>query len=190
MNQTKNIEQLQAPIVIRQNQWGSATVAETLNPARLATLIMSANEGHLQDYLTLAGEMEERDCHYASVLGVRKRAVSALEPVVEAATDEKPDQVLADAVRELVRTPEFACGLEDLLDAIGKGFAVVKINWDYGKLWRPRSYDWVDPRWFEFDELTGDIKFVAEFDEAKDLPPYRFITHYPRLRTGQAGRGA
>ena len=38
----------------------------------------------LDAYLVLAEEMEEKDPHYASVLGVRKRAVSGITPIVEA----------------------------------------------------------------------------------------------------------
>jgi len=66
--------------------WANS-VASGLTPARLATILASAAEGNLNDYLILAEEMEERDPHYASVLGVRKRAVSGVAPVVKAASD-------------------------------------------------------------------------------------------------------
>ncbi|MFP3490946.1 DUF935 family protein, partial [Staphylococcus sp. SIMBA_130] len=74
------------------------------------------NDGH--DYLTLAEEMEEREPHYASVLGTRKRAVSGLDVVVESASDDPADVRLADAVRDLVRDAVFGDLIEDLLDAL------------------------------------------------------------------------
>ena len=63
------------------------SMAIGLTPRRLAAILRMAAEGDYQhdDYLTLAEEMEERDPHYAAVLGVRKRAVSGLDPAVESA---------------------------------------------------------------------------------------------------------
>ena len=130
------------------------SMAIGLTPRRLAAILRMAAEGDYQhdDYLTLAEEMEERDPHYAAVLGVRKRAVSGLDPAVESATDDSADVELADAVRDLVRRPEFASLLEDSLDALGKGFSAVEIIWDRsGPQWKPARYEWRDPRFFVFD---------------------------------------
>ena len=87
--------------------WSIGSVASGLTPSRLASLLNSASDGDALDYLVLAEEMEEREPHYASVLGTRKRAVSGIEPSVEAASDETRDVELADAVRKLIREPAF-----------------------------------------------------------------------------------
>ena len=50
------------------------TVASGLTPERLARLLQDAAEGSPEAYLTLAEEIEEREPHYRSVLGTRKRA--------------------------------------------------------------------------------------------------------------------
>ena len=171
------------------------TIAAGLTPQRLAAILRAAAEGACRhdDYLTLAEEMEERDPHYAAVLGVRKRAVSGLEPAVEAATDDARDVELADAVRELVRRPEFAPLLEDCLDALGKGFAAVEIIWDRSaSVWRPARYDWRDPRFFVFDRADG--RTLRLLDEAGsyrgiELAPYKWIVHVPRLKSGIPIRG-
>ena len=76
----------------------------------------------------MAEETKERDPHYASVLGTRKRAILALEPIVEAAREEKKDFKFAEAVHQIVRTPAFEKLLEELLNALGKGFVVVQVH--------------------------------------------------------------
>jgi phage gp29-like protein len=68
--------------------WNFGEVTNGLTPVGLARVLRSAAEGDHEAYLTLAEEMEERDPHYASVLGTRKRAVSGLPVVVEAASDD------------------------------------------------------------------------------------------------------
>ena len=54
-----------------------------LTPARLVMILHLANQGDPEQFLGLAEEMEERDAHYFSVLGSRKRALSSIEPTVE-----------------------------------------------------------------------------------------------------------
>ena len=171
------------------------SMAIGLTPRRLAAILRTAAEGDYQhdDYLTLAEEMEERDPHYAAVLGVRKRAVSGLDPAVESASDEGADVELADAVRDLVRRPEFAGLLEDSLDALGKGFSAVEIIWDRsGPQWKPARYEWRDPRFFVFDRTDGTtLRLLDEADSYQgiDIEPYKWVIHKPRLKSGIPIRG-
>ena len=112
-------KELAAPSLTGVRQVWHNGIASHLTPDRLGMILRAAenNDGH--DYLTLAEEMEEREPHYASVLGTRKRAVSGLDVVVESASDEPADVRLADAVRDLVRDAVFGDLIEDLLDALG-----------------------------------------------------------------------
>jgi phage gp29-like protein len=168
------------------------TVASGLTPKRLAALIRRADDADHHDYLTLAEEIEERDGHYRSVLGTRKLAVAGLEPVVEAASDAARDVELADAVRELARAPDFGELVGNLLDALGKGFSAVEINWQaQDGRWLPR-FAWRDPRFFQWDRDTRSqlrIRDVADGVNGLPLPPYKFIVHRPRLKTGLPIRG-
>ncbi|WP_435100818.1 DUF935 domain-containing protein [Arhodomonas sp. AD133] len=167
--------------------WDAETVASGLTPDRLAALLQAAAEGETRDYLTLAMEMEERDLHYFSVLATRKLAVGGIEPVVEAASDEAQDVEIADAVRELTRRPAFGVAVDDSLDGLGKGFAAVEILWDRSaRQWWPADYRWRDPRHFRF---AGDGRTLRLLDDANvydgiALPPYKFITHMPRIKSG------
>lgn len=168
------------------------TVASGLTPERLANLLNRAVEGDAEDYLVLAEEMEERELHYASVLSTRKRALSGLDPAVAAGADDKRDLDLADAVRGLVADPKFPEMVDDLLDALGKGYSVVELMWDtQGKPWKPERYERRDQRWFTFDRESGR-RLLLRDEQAPmgmTLPPYKFITHVPRLKSGLPIRG-
>ncbi|HYH17511.1 MAG TPA: DUF935 domain-containing protein [Azospirillum sp.] len=171
--------------------WQEA-IARDLTPARLAGLLRRAAEGDADAYLALAEEMEELDLHYGSVLGTRKRALSGIEPRVEAASDETRDQEIADAVRKLVNPLVWPDLVEDLLDGLGKGYSVVEIVWDTAVTpWVPARYEHRDPRWFVYDDASR--RHLLLKDEAAprgvELPPNKFIVHEPKLKTGIPIRG-
>ncbi len=171
--------------------WRSESISYGLTPDRLTAVLRAADRGEHRDYLTLAEEMEERDPHYAAVLGVRKRAVSGLQPEVEAASDATADVELADAVREMVAESNFPALVEDCLDALGKGFAAIEIVWRRGERWTPERYEWRDPRWFRWDRTDGrTLRLLTEQDgfNGEPLAPSKWITHVPRLRSGLPAR--
>lgn len=175
------------------NVWHNQTVASGLTPDYLANLLHSAANNDANDYLILAEEMEEKDLHYQSVLGTRKRAISGLEATVESATDDAHDIKLADAVRELVRAPEFGIMIDDAVDALGKGYSVNEIIWDRtGNTWKPARYEFRDPRFFKFDPVNGrELRLIDEENSYEGIPlkPYKFIVHIPRLKSGIPIRG-
>ena len=186
-------QELAGPSLTGVRQVWHNSIASHLTPDRLGSILRAAenNDGH--DYLTLAEEMEEREPHYASVIGTRKRAVSGLDVVVESASDDPADVRLADAVRDLVRDAVFSSLIEDLLDALGKGYSVAEIMWQTrGREWWPRDYVWRDPRFFRFDQATGrELRLIDQDNVAQGiaLAPYKFIVHRPRLKTGVTLRG-
>jgi phage gp29-like protein len=170
----------------------SDVVASGLTPAKLAQLLRAADEGDPDAYLALAEEMEERDLHYRSQLGTRKGALLGIEPQVEAASDAAGDQTIADAVREMVGRPQFGELVEDLVDALGKGYAVSEVIWNTkAPVWEPIAYKWRDPRWFQFDRVdrtTLRLKDVG-FPDGVDLAPGKFVVHVPKLKSGIPIRG-
>ncbi len=168
------------------------TYASGLTPIGLATLLRAAADGDHHAYLTLAEEMEERDLHYAAELGKRKLAVSRLPITVESATDAARDKELAEAVRLMTRGPGFRGLLKDLLDALGKGFACCEISWRTGAGWTPARYQWRDPRFFQWDQASrSEVRLRDEADlmAGLALPPYKFITHVHRGKSGLPIRG-
>lgn len=177
---------------VRQVWAGSA--ASGLTPVKLASILSACDQGEHTDYVILAEEMEERDPHYASVLGTRKRAVSGVEPVVKAAGEDTQAQKIADAVREAITEHEgFAELVEDLLDGLGKGWSAVEVDWGRSaREWWPERFEHVDPRFIRFDRETLRIPHLLTDTapvEGEPFAPFKFLFHTPRLKSGIPLRG-
>ncbi len=167
----------------------SGSVASGLTPQRLAGILSACDQGDLDSFLTLAEEMEERDPHYASVLGIRKRVISGKAPVVKAASGSAADKRIAEAVEAAIAlSAGFGDLVEDLLDALGKGFAVVEINWQKtAREWRPAEFIYRDQRWFQPDRATGrELRLKDEAAPVDGIPllPFKFIQHRAALKSG------
>lgn len=171
---------------------GSYSVASSLTPSRLGMLLRQAADGNHDAYLTLAEEIEERELHYRSVLSTRRLAVSGAPVEVQAADDSAKAKEIADAVRQdLTENDAFVDLLFDLLDGLGKGFAVSEIIWNTeGKRWVPRAYKWRDPRLFAWNESLEELRVYDEADlYGKPLAPFKFVSFIPKLKSGVPIRG-
>lgn len=161
-----------------------------LTPGRLTAILRDSITGDPENYLALAEDMEERDNHYAGVLGIRKRQVAGLEVTVEAAGDDTASQEHADLIREIIARDGFEDELIDMLDAIGKGFSCSEIIWETSeKDWRPRSLKWRDPRWFRFDRVDGETPLLREVSGDVPLAPYKWVFHSAKVKSGLPIRG-
>lgn len=169
-----------------------ASVASTLTPQRLASVLRSVIDGNDPEaYMTLAEEMEERDLHYAAQLRTRKLAVAAIAPTVEAASEDAADVEMAERVREIMDDDQIPELFFDLLDGLGKGLAVVQILWDTKVTpWKPQDYKWVDPRYLRQDQETLEqiLLISEEAPTGEALEPYKFIMHTPRSKSGSVWR--
>lgn len=164
--------------------------AAGLTPTRLANLLRDSIEGDPEPYLALAEDMEERNEHYAGVLGTRKRQVASLPITVEAAGDDAKSIEHAEFVRGFVEREAFYDELFDMLDATGKGFSNTEILWDTSeKQWWPDRLCWRDPRWFEFDQETGEIPMLRAMGGPESLRPYKWIYHQSKTKSGLPIRG-
>lgn len=175
------------------NAWAES-VATGLTPARLAAILADCDRGEIEAAMTLAEEMEERDPHYAAVLGQRKRAISGIAPTVKPASESPRDIEIADAVRTWIAEHEgFPALVESILDSIGKGFSVVEIDWRTNRVnWAPGDFIARPQRYFQPDRETGrEIRLRDEADPVNGLPlrDHRFITHVSNLKSGQYFRG-
>ena len=83
--------------------------------------------------------------------------------------------------------------VEDMLDALGKGFSVIEIDWKKTvQTWTPQEFIFRDPRFFRFDRETGrEIRLIDERDvvDGVELQPFKFIRHKAKLKSGLAARG-
>lgn len=170
------------------------SVAAGLTPARMSAILADCDKGEIEAFMTLAEEMEERDPHYASVLGQRKRAISGVTPTVKPASEAARDKEIAEAVTRWIAEHEGFPGLvEDLLDSLAKGFSVVEIDWRTDReAWAPAGFIWRPQRFFQFDRETGrELRLRDEADAVNGVPLrlHKFVRHTAKLKSGHAFRG-
>jgi len=177
---------------VRQIWHGSA--ASGLTPQRMAAVLRACDQGDLHEFLTLAEEMEERDAHYLSVLGTRKRVISGITPVVVSGGDDAQAKKIAEAVqRDIAEHEGFPALIEDLLDALGKSFSVIELEWHReGRGWWFERFTRRDPRHFTFDRATGREPRMLDEEapvEGRVLEPGLFAVHRANIKSGLTYRG-
>ena len=162
-----------------------------LTPNRLAEIFREADQGDVYRQMELFEEMEEKDAHLTSILQTRKLAVLGKDYEVLPYAKTPEDERIAAQVGEIVYgIANLEEALLDLLDAIGKGFALCEIIWEvtagrarvaelrwipqkkvtFGEDWKPRLLDSRSP-------LAGD-----------EPPPWKVIYHRYKARSGHATR--
>lgn len=159
--------------------------SDGLTPGRVAAIMREADQGMPLRYLELAEIVEERDAHYAGVLGTRKRSVAQLNIQVDAASDDPVDVQKADTIRAWLLRDELQDELFDILDAIGKGVSYTEIIWDTSMgMWQPDRLEWRDPRWFTFDPLDGRTPLLRTETGDVPLPASKFIKTQIKAKSG------
>jgi phage gp29-like protein len=159
--------------------------AEGLTPHRLAAIHRAAAQGDPLAWLELAEDIEERDAHYLAVLGTRRRQVAQLPTNVEAASDDAEHVKHADFIRDWLKEGILDQALFDLLDAIGKGFSIMEIDWESTpESVHPVAFHFRPQRWFTFDPLDGETVQLLEGVTREPLSPHKFIIHRHRAKSG------
>jgi phage gp29-like protein len=162
-----------------------------LTPERLAEIFRLADQGDVYRQMELFEEMEEKDAHLASLLQTRKMAVLSLDyevlPYARTPEDERVSAFVQDALDAL---PDVEGALLDLLDAIGKGFALSEIIWEVAG----GQARVVELRWLPQKRVTfiQDLKPRLLTPEAPwqgvEPPPWKVIYHRFKARSGHAPR--
>ncbi|MDZ7894996.1 MAG: DUF935 domain-containing protein [Sphingobium sp.] len=160
-----------------------------LNPVSLANILRAADMGEPRAYYELAEQIEERDPHYAGVLGTRKRSVAKIDVTVDAASDDRLHVAQADMIRNWIDRDELADETFDILDAIGKGVSWTEIIWDSSMgQWQPQRLEWRDPRWFRPDRRDMRTPMLRGGEDGNGvnspLPPFKFIHHSVKAKSG------
>ncbi|MCB1463251.1 MAG: DUF935 domain-containing protein [Nitratireductor sp.] len=175
-------EEIAAPSVSGVRSPLTGYPGDGLDPQRLANILREADQGDPLRFLELAETIEERDLHYAGVLGTRKRSVAQLDIQVDAASDDAQDVDDADMVREWIERDELQDELFDMLDAVGKGYSLTEIIWDTSEgQWRPQRLEWRDPRWFRPDRTDlSTPMLIGDNGLEEPIPAGKFI--YTRIK--------
>lgn len=183
-----------APTIMGLRSIQSGHPAQGLSPARLATIMRAAEDGDANAYLELAEEMEEKYPHYNGVLGQRKRAVSQLPIRVEAAGESEEEKADAQLVRDWTKRLTLQSELVHILDAVGKGYSVTEIVWELDESqWMPAALKRRDPRFFEYDRVTGEQLLLRGGPTgsglSSPLDPYKYVVHESVAKSGTPIRG-
>lgn len=163
-----------------------------LTPVRLAEIFKEADAGDVMRQMELFEEMEEKDPHLFSQLQTRKNAVTGLDyEIIPFDSDDERDKQIAEFVEEQINSIEnFEDIQTDLLDAIGKGFAVSEIIWGYdeGHVVINDIRSRHQKRFF-WDTIDDSFKVrTAEHPEGITLPENKFILHRYKARSGHPSR--
>jgi phage gp29-like protein len=174
-----------APQLYGYRQATSVQHVDGLTPWKLAAVHRAAANGEPQAWLELAEDIEERDPHYLSVLGTRKRQVCQLPATVEAASDDAEHVKHADLVRDWLKEGVLDDALFDMLDALGKGFSVLEIDWDASpKRIVPAALSYRPQRWFIPDRTDGETILLREGVAGQPLAEHKFVVHRHKAKSG------
>lgn len=158
-----------------------------LTPERLARILREADNGDVMRQAELFEEMEERDAHLSSQFQIRKLAVQGLGwdilPSIPAGPASEIVRFCKAALESLADLDEH---ILDLLDALAKGYAMLEILWDVSeKGARIESLRRVHPKKITFwDSLTPRLLTDEEPVHGMDPPPFKFVYHRCRVRSG------
>lgn len=162
-----------------------------LTPVKLARIFREADGGDVLRQMELFEEMEEKDPHLFSQLQTRKNAVTGLDFEIIPFSDDPLDKQIAEFVEEQLNGIESFEDVEtDLLDAIGKGFAVSEIMWGYDEGHVvAKEIKFRHQKRFFWDTLDDSFKVrTREAPEGTLLPGNKFIVHKYKARSGHPSR--
>ena len=171
-------------------RWSSYPSAG-LTPHRLADIFREADQGNIYRQMELFEEMEEKDAHLTAILQTRKMAVLGKDYEVLPYGRTPEDERLAEVVGAMVyRIPNLEEACLDLLDAIGKGFALSEIIWEItaGQA-RVAELKWIPQKLAAFGEDLRPRLLTAEARwQGVEPPPWKVIYHRYKARSGYATR--
>jgi phage gp29-like protein len=162
-----------------------------LTPNRLAGIFREADQGNVYRQMELFEEMEEKDAHLTATLQTRKMAVLAKDYEVMPYSETAEDKEIAAQVGEIIYgIPNLEEGLLDLLDAVGKGFALSEILWEVtnGQA-RVSELRWIPQKKVVFGEDWNPRLMTSEANWEGVTPPlWKVIYHRYKARSGYANR--
>jgi phage gp29-like protein len=171
-------------------RWSSYPSAG-LTPNRLAAIFREADQGNIFRQMELFEEMEEKDAHLTAILQTRKMAVLGKDyEVLPYARTPEDERIAALVGESLYGIPNLEEALLDLLDAIGKGFALGEIIWEVaGGQARVSELRWIPQKKVTFDEDWRPRLLTAAASWQGVAPPlWKVIYHRYKARSGYATR--
>lgn len=164
-----------------------------LTPARLARILLDAEQGNLIDQFELFEDMEEKDPHIFSEMSKRRRAVMTLPWQIQPPRNPTPDEqaqadFLSDTLQDL---GDFEDLIFDMTDGTGKGFAAIEMAWHLvEKVRLPSAFNFRPQSWFHLTQTSPDIRLRDNTAEGAALNPFGWIVHKHKAKSGYLARSA
>jgi phage gp29-like protein len=162
-----------------------------LTPGGLGAIFQQADQGAVRRQMELFEEMEEKDAHLASLLQTRKLAVLSLDYEVLPYANTPEDEHIAEVIGEIVfKMPNLESAFLDLLDAVGKGFALTEIIWGVtqGRV-HVEELSWVPQKKVTFvEDLTPRLVTVDGPWQGVPFPSWKLIYHRYKAKSGHDTR--
>ena len=169
-----------------------------LTPLTLTSIFKEADQGNVYRQSELFEEMLEKDTRLFAALQSRKLAVAGKDYQIIAATEDKKDKDIADFVKTAFNgIRNFRKTLEDILDAVGKGFSMNQIIWksDGGKILIDRI-EYAHQKNFRFgkaSDVTSDLTEIRRLTDDNrfdgiDLEENKWVTSVIQARSGSPSR--
>jgi phage gp29-like protein len=161
-----------------------------LTPVKLAQIFREADQGEVLRQMEMFEEMEEKDTHLFSQLQTRKNAVTGLDFEILPFSDEEHDKRICDFVKREIESIESIDEIfMDLLDAIGKGFAINEIMWavEDNKVVIKEIKNRHQKKFF-WDYKDIFKVMTEEYPMGIELPKNKFIMHRYKARSGHTSR--
>ncbi|WP_290889410.1 DUF935 domain-containing protein [Arenimonas sp.] len=166
--------------------------ARGLTPAKLQRIMSDAELGSLIEQMELFEDMEERDAHlYAEMMKRRGALLTVDWSIVEPPNADAREKAATEFLREAYQgITELEDTLLDMMDAVGKGFACLEIEWGLvDGLQLPRRVTLQPQSWFMLDRATRrQLRLRSKAPDGDALWPFGWITHVHKAKSGYLSR--
>ena len=183
--------------VVSINDRNSEYPSDGLTPVRLAAIFKEADAGDVLRQAELFEEMEEKDAHLSAELLKRKNAINSVDfdiiPYAEGAKTSEfrgaknvSQDKVCDACRDFIfGMPTFEDSLFDLLDSIGKGYAMSELHWDYseGQAWIS-GLSWIHQKRITFNNSITPLLVTDQNLMGEEIPAWKTVYHRHKARSG------
>ena len=175
----------------------SSHPSKGLTPAKLADILIAAEQGDLIAQSELAEDMEEKDTHIFSELQKRKLALLGVDFVIKpprnaTPQEEKDTEMLNEIIEDLVELDEL---IFNMADGIHKGFSNSEITWnDDSGLWLPNTIEHRPCSWFMCHparmpgQNRNELRLRDNSECGAELQPFTWISHIHKTKTGDLSR--
>lgn len=178
---------------------GELAEAINLSPGQIRSWLLQAEDGDITAAFNLWEEMEKRDGRLGAHLRTRKMGVLSLDYDITPPRDMEEDsqaQEMAEYCQEIISdigsSPPpgqplqgIRAGLFNIVDAIGKGFSAVEIDWETDSdEWRPVWLHYRPQRWFTVKDGTTLMLRGEHYHDDTPLNPLNWIIHASQAQSG------